>query len=203
MTTSVTDFDFEAERLADLSRGQAHSLDNQLYVQFYKHAELDSFQSKQAGRKIFVEKVYIRILIPANRLNIVEREATDEHKQRFSRQWQAFLKGAEQLISGTPLSEIPGLTKSQELELRALKVETAEQLASIADSTAQLLGTGGPELKRRAQVYLATRSGNEKLVEELNEVKRQLAELIAQKAAVPVESAKVTVTSSEPKPLTK
>jgi nucleotidyltransferase/DNA polymerase involved in DNA repair len=198
MNISVSDFDFEAERLADLSRGQAHSLDSQLHAQFYKHAELNAFKSREQGRKIFEEKVYIRILIPANRLNIIEREASDMDKQRFRRQWEAFLKGAEQLVSGTPLSEIPGITKSQELELRSLKVETAEQLAGIADSTVQLLGTGGPELKRRAQVYLATRSGNEKLVEELNEVKRQLAELVAAKAAVPVEAAKVTVTSDTP-----
>ena len=198
MSTSVSDFEFEAERLTELAKGQSHSLDASLHAQFYKHAELNSFASKQAGRKIFDEKVYIRILIPANRLNIIEREASEEDRQRFAKQYRAFLAGAEQLVSGTPLSEIPGLTAAQVFELKALKVETAEQLAGLPDSTAQLLGTGGPELKRRAQVYITTRSGNEALVEEVAELRRKLAELTAEKAALVPDRAEVKITSPAP-----
>jgi hypothetical protein len=199
MSTS-TDFDFELERVNELAKQQAHSLDNQLHVQFFKHAELNSARTKAEGRKIFEEFVYVRILIPANRLNIIERRATDEDKMRFARQYTAFIQGAEQLAAGTSLDQIPGLTAAQVLELRALKVDTVEQLAGLADSTAQLLGTGGADLKRRAALYLAKATGGEKLLAENEDLRRQLAELIAKQAVVPPggAGAAVTITSGQP-----
>lgn len=178
---SSSDFDFEADRLNALSSQQANSLDAQLYVQFYRHAELNSFQTREQGRKIFEECVYIRILIPANRLNIIERRATDEDKLRFSRQYTQFLDKGESLQIGTPLSEFPGMSPAQVLELRHLKVETVEQLAGIPDTTAQLMGTGGQELKQRAIKFLDRSANAEKLSDEVRDLRRQLDALLAER----------------------
>lgn len=182
---TYTDFDFELDRIGDMAKQQAHSLDAQLKVQFYKHAELNSFASRPVeeggqGRKIFVEKVYVRILMPANRLNIVEREATAIDRQRFARQFHQFLAGEEQLSSGTPLSELPTISASQVLELKALKVDTVEQLANMPDNVIQLLGVGGAELKRRASTYLARAASNETLVAESASLKATNVALQAQ-----------------------
>lgn len=198
---SFTDFDFEADRMHEMAAGQGHKLDAQLHVQFYKHAELDSFQTQAQGRKIFNEHVYVRILMPANRLNVIERRATDEDRARFRKQFIAFVQGGEQLASGTPLSELPTISAAQVLELKALKVDTIEQLAGMADTTAQLLGTGGPELKARAVRYLDRAANAEELSSEVRELKAQLAELMAaQKAAAAANPAPtVTVTTSLPK----
>jgi hypothetical protein len=195
--SGFSDFDFELDRVNELAKQQAHSLDNQLHVQFFKHAELNSARTKAEGRKIFEEFVYIRILIPANRLNIIERRVTEDDKTRFARQYTAFLQGAEQLSSGTPLDQIPGLTAAQVLELRALKVDTVEQLAGMADSTAQLLGTGGPDLKRRASLFLARVTGGERLLEENERLKAELAALVNKLAQTPAgtETGGVTVTA--------
>lgn len=181
---SVSDFDFEAERLGKLSSQQAQSLDSQLYVQFYKHAELNSFQTKVQGRKIFEEYVYLRILIPANRLNIIERRATDEDKIRFQRQYTQFLDKGECLQVGTPLDSLPNLSQSQVLELRHLKVETVEQLAGIPDTTVQLLGTGGQELKQRALKFLDRTANSEVLSEQVRDLQKQLALLMTDRSKV-------------------
>lgn len=198
---SSSDFDFEADRLNALSSQQAQSLDSQLYVQFYRHAELNSFQTREQGRKIFDECVYVRILIPANRLNIIERRATDEDKLRFSRQYGQFLDKGETLQVGTPLSELPGMSAAQVLEMRHLKVETVEQLAGIPDTTAQLLGIGGQELKQRAQKFLDRHANSEHLSEEVRELRSQLAVLMAERGAKVSEadtSVKVSATAVAP-----
>ena len=181
---SVSDFDFEAERLTALSSQQAQVLDGQLYIQFYRHAELNSFQTREQGRKIFEEYVYIRILIPANRLNIIERRATDEDKLRFQRQYKQFLDKGETLQIGTPLDNLPNLSQAQVLELRHLKVETIEQLAGIPDTTAQLLGVGGQELKQRALKFLDRTANSEQLSDQVRELQKQLATLMAERAQV-------------------
>lgn len=174
-----TDFDFEMGELVRLSQQDAHKLDNQLHVQFYRHAELNSAESVKAGRKIFEEKVYIRIMAPANRLNVIERAASDQDKLRFSRQYEAFMAGLEQLSVGTPVSEVGGISPAQVLELRALKVDTVEQLAGMPDTTVQLLGIGGQELKRRASAFLARSQGTEALVSQNQDLQKQISELTA------------------------
>ena len=205
-TPSYTDFDFESARLEQLSSQQAHGLDSQLHVQFYKHAEQNSFQTREQGRKIFDECVYVRILSPANRLLIIERRVTDDDKLRFSKQYGQFLEKGESLQVGTPLSEFPGLSPAQVLEMRHLKVETVEQLAGIPDTTAQLLGTGGQELKQRAIKYLARSANSEQLSEQVLELQKQLAVLMAERAATgatAVKSAVVTTTAILPTVLSK
>lgn len=176
---SSTDFDFEAEQLNNLASQQAWKLDHQLNVQFYKHAELNSAKSKVENRKVFEDKVYVRILIPANRLNVIEREATQEDRLRFAKQFQAFVERGEQLQNGSALDQLPFLTKAQILELRALKIETVEQLAGVPDTTVQLLGTGGMTLKQRAIQFLDERKSNSALAEQNRSLVEQIAELRA------------------------
>lgn len=196
---SSTDFDFEAGRLMDLSSQQAWKLDSSLNVQFYKHAELNTFESKQAGRKIFDEHVYIRILTPANRLNVIERRATDEDRQRFARQFRAFMERGEQLMSGTPLSELPGMSPGRILEFNALKVETVEQLAGMPDSTVQLLGTGGSTLKQLAVRFLDERANSKELSAENREMRARISELeklVKDRLGAPADGPKIAVSDT-------
>jgi hypothetical protein len=172
-----TDFEFEMGELTRLANQDAYKLDDQLHVQFYRHAEQNSFRSREEGRKIFEEKVYIRIMSPADRLSVVERAATDQDKLRFSRQYEAFMAGLEQLSVGTPVSELGGISPAQVLELRALKVDTVEQLAGMPDTTVQLLGIGGQDLKRRAAAFLARTQNVDALAAQNVDLQKQISEL--------------------------
>ncbi len=198
---SSTDFDFEAGRLNDLASQQAWKLDAGLNVQFYKHAELNTWQSQEQGRKVFDEHVYIRILTPANRLNVIERRATDEDRQRFARQFRHFVERGEQLLSGTPLSELPGMSQGRVLEFAALKVTTVEQLAGMPDSTVQLLGTGGTSLKQLAVRFLDERANSKELSAENREMRARIAELeklVHDRLATPADGAEIKVTAANP-----
>lgn len=177
MEQSLSDFEFEAKQLNALATQQTYKLDHQLHVQFYRHAELNAFKSKSEGRKIFEDYVYVRILAPANTRSVFEGRATDEHKERFAKQYRAFLANQEQLQSGTPLHELPSITTGQVAELKHLKVETVEQLSTITDQSAQLLGTGGIELKQRAIRWLDERKNNAALAADNRDLAERVKEL--------------------------
>lgn len=207
---SFTDFEFEGDRMAEVAKGQLHKLDAALHVQFYKHAELNTFKSGPIekggeGRKVFDEHVYIRILMPANRLNIVERRATEEDRARFRAQFLKFVQTGENLVSGTPLNQLPGISPSQVLELNALKVTTVEQLAMMPDSTMQLLGTGGQTQKQAAIKYLDRTANavelsakNRELSAELQELRAQLDQLMAGKEKAEAAAELPTVRVGQP-----
>jgi uncharacterized protein YigA (DUF484 family) len=87
------------------------------------------------------------------------------------------MEKGETLQFGTPLDQLPTITASQVLELRALKIETVEQLSNMPDNTVQLLGTGGQELKQRAIRFLDRAASNEQLSEQVRALQRELVEL--------------------------
>ncbi len=180
---SVTDFEEEYSKLHDIAVLPARKLDNQLRVRFYKHAELNSFRSKVEGRKIFEDCIYVEILTPANLKNIINRKATEDDKVRFAAQYTRFLQGMEQLSVGTPISELAGLTTSQIMELRALKVETIEQLAGLPDTTAQILGVGGQTLKQRAIRYMDKTADLTEQGAQIRDLQAQLAALLEERQA--------------------
>lgn len=181
--TSASDFEFEAARAVSLATEPARKMDDQLHVQFYKHAELNAAASREANRKIFDEFVYVRIMAPANRLNVIERRATDDDKLRFGDRYRKFLAGLDQLASGTPIGELPTISPAQVMELRALKVETIEQLSTLPDTTAQLLGTGGQELKQRAIRFLDRTTDATKQGQMIRDLQSQLTALLAEREA--------------------
>ena len=200
---SFTDFELEEARAIEMATQPARKLDHQLNVQFYKHAELNAFESRKQNRKIFDDHIYIRIMAPANRLMMIERRASDEDKLRFPAQYSRFFKGQTQLSSGTPLSELHTISAAQVMELKALNVETIEQLAGIPDTTAQLMGVGGLEIKRRAQRFMDLSTDKTVQGEKIRSLETQLAELLAERAATQAAQATaqptVKITPSAPK----
>jgi hypothetical protein len=115
----------------------------------------------------------------------------DDHKERFPRQWLYYQmqqsEGAAAQI-GTPLSQwnkdAPDeINRDQIAELNILKFVTVEQLALASDAQLQRVGMGGIGLRDRARLYLNRKNRNETNAE-LEDTKKQLAELQAQMAAL-------------------
>lgn len=99
-----------------------HGGDNELFVEFYHNAEYDAD--------------FIRIQSPGDKLMITDTQATQDHKLRFARQWEAYQKGAAQFGSETPLEELPFINTGLRRQLNAIGVFTAENLANISDENA-------------------------------------------------------------------
>lgn len=87
--------------------------------------------------------------------------------------------------SGTPLEEWPTLDVQQRADLRAMNIHYVEQLADASDGALVNLGMGARALKQKAQAFLAAARGQapiDRLVEENDELKRQMAILSQQVA---------------------
>jgi hypothetical protein len=116
--------------------------DARLAVQFYKKSMKQEDASNEAGRPIFKEFDFVRIMIPGDNLTEIDTYANDSHKQRFPRQWAHYqnqVVGHEDII-GTPIDQWPQVTRSQADELRGLKFHTVESIADCSDQQLQRIG---------------------------------------------------------------
>ena len=116
--------------------------DSRLAVQFYKKSMKQEDASNEAGRPIFKEFDFVRIMIPGDNLTEIDTYAQESHKQRFPRQWAHYqnqVAGHEDIV-GTPLDQWPQVTRSQAEELRGLKFYTVEAIADCSDQQLQRIG---------------------------------------------------------------
>lgn len=160
-----------------------------IYAQFSIEPVEQPFKSKEAGRPIFEDREFVRIVIAGDKNSEVYREATDNDKDRFHEVYSRFKKGAQgrEQITGTPLSQWTLLRPSQIKELEAIEIYTVEGLAALSDTMKQNLGMGAHELVAQAKAYLdAAANGsaaaklaaeNEGLKADIADLQRQIAEL--------------------------
>jgi hypothetical protein len=165
-----------------------YRMDASLAVKIYNHPVQDKAASEEAGRPIFKEMPFIRIQTPGDNLCIPVRPIMEMDKQRFPEHWRKFLAREDQTVIGTPLSEWGGVTRSQIEEMKFFNIYTVEQLAALADSNTQNM-RGLQTLKQKAGTYLeasdknATTSALTTARTEIDELKAQMAELLAAKPA--------------------
>ena len=168
-----------------------------LVVPFFKSmAQHDEQASKAAGRPIYrdMEIVEVRIAgdrnfaptFPAHAMwrRIDGDEVT--YAQRWPKQFERFKENQTQVADGTPLSELPFLTESKRMELRGLKVYTAEALASLDGKNLQALGQNGRTLKNQAEAYLKKAEGTSQTVALVAEVENLKAQLAQMQGAAPM-----------------
>lgn len=171
--------------------------DEKLFVQFFKSPVMMEHKSEQEGRPIYEERLFIRIIVPGDNTNVVEREAWDGDKARFPRQWKHFeAMGDSAAVEGTAIEHWPAMNRAQVEEFKALRFYTVESIANASDSQLQRLGMGGMGFRAKAQAYLAAAkdtalvqhqaaelerrdSENAELKRQIAEQGRQIAELAA------------------------
>lgn len=143
--------------------------DENLYAEFYIKPVKQNFASEEAGRPIFADVVYVKIMTPSDQLTQIDTIAREDHKARFPRQWAYFQNkqaGVQQVV-GTPVGEWPQLTASAAEELRALKFFTVELIANANDGQLQkigmIAGMSPHSLRDKARAFLnlATDSAEE------------------------------------------
>lgn len=133
----------------------------------------DEYASKKAGRPIFTDMEVIKIRFAADKQKVavfpahdIDPEATREQGQpvtyamRYNSQYLAFKNQTTQTLGGTPVEELPFLTQSRRMELKALNVHTAEALAALDGTPLKQIGPGGRDLKNQAQAYLDNAAGS-------------------------------------------
>lgn len=137
-----------------------HGTDAGLFVQFYLEAVKDEEATTQAGRPIFQDKEYIKIIPVGDKNTVVCEPVTDEFRFRWPQQYAAFKAQQHQPQEGTPLEQWPPLTKSQVMTFKAANVHTVEQLVNVSDVNLANLGMGARDIREKAIAYLKNAEGS-------------------------------------------
>lgn len=128
--------------------------DRGVWPRFYMDTISDEPESRRQGRRCFKEEERVEIYMPGNNLNIPVFRVTDEHRERWPKQYEAFKAGLEPPTDGIPLEEWPALNRSQILELKYLNFRTVEDIVNASDTSLQRIGMGARILKERAKAFV-------------------------------------------------
>lgn len=163
--------------------------DEQSLVRFYRHPELSKFQSDSAGLPVYVDVEMISVIQPGEK-DETKVLATEWHRRRFPRQYEAFKQGLEQTQTGTPLDHLFPSEPSTILTLKSFNIHTVQQLAGVSDTAINNLPMGR-SLVDRAKVYLQSATGGQPF-HQMEAMQRQIEELKAalaeQQATAPAET---------------
>lgn len=156
--------------------------DSSLFVEFYDEAVYNKNQSDTQGRAIYDKQIFCKIIFPADRLKTFIEKVKEEddmhgpaHKNRFPKQWAAYLAQHEQVPDGMPLEQWAPMTKQRIKELKTLHIHTVEAIAGLNDQNGPNIGLDWRKLRDMA---VATLKPNDAAAE-ISRLHKQLAELTA------------------------
>ena len=132
-----------------------HDPNQGVYALFYSRAVQNNALSRDEGRPVFVDRDYVKVIIPADKHATVDRPARDEDKQHWPREWAKYEAGQHEAVTGTPLAALSWLMPSQIKSLEAVDVLSVEHLAAVSDGNLKNLGMGGRDMRERAKNFLA------------------------------------------------
>ena len=166
----------------DAETGMEFTFDNKDTCRplFRMEAKQNKAKTLTEGRPIFDQVPFVTIISPGDTKNVPDTKVLDEHRQRWPKQWEAFQKGLEQPINGTPINQWPILNNAQVKELQALNIYTIEEVASLSDGDTQQT-TGLMTLKQQAIAHLSSSKDDGVVYEALDKVEKlteQMAALI-------------------------
>lgn len=166
-----------------------------LHVQFYPGKLPNEFRSGQTGKPEFDLVDFVRVTVPGDQLNVVDRPVREQDKHEWPRQWSAYKTNTSYRPSeGTPVEDWPRLDVATVASLKALEFHTVEQIAEASDAAIQRVGMGCYEMRDRAAAYvksakdsaLAQRQADQlrEKDQEITDLKETLARLGARLEAV-------------------
>jgi hypothetical protein len=160
--------------------------DGKLFVQFYRKPVLNAAKSTEAGRAIYEERDFIKIMVPGDKLNIIDRQVNELDAARFAARYEKWKLGQGNAVEGTPLSSMPKMTPTKVEEYRYFGIHTVEQLAQANDNVGKNFFSFNED-KRAAKAFVELAKGNaplEKMNEELKSRDSKIEELQAQIEAI-------------------
>ncbi len=157
--------------------------EDKMFVEFYSDAIELKFQSEQEGRPVYQEVPFVKIMIPGDPNNIIERVASKEDQMKYPKAWARFQNSESQGQIGTPLEQWPQINRAQVKEAKYYEVHTVEAMAGLSDTHCMNMGMGFMELRTKAQAYLAAAKDSAAVTAQAAEnetLKSMIADLQAQ-----------------------
>ena len=178
--------DFDVADFEDRTRS-----DPKAFVRFMLLPKQNAAKSAEAGRPIFEDIEYVEIITPGNDTNRPVLKVTNIERRRFATQYRQWKEaGRADFTTGTVLTEVPWLTRSQVEELAHSRIRTLEQLASVSDDVCGRI-MGLYELKRKAVDHMKAAESAAPLEALRAQVEEQAAENAALRQAVEEQAAQI------------
>lgn len=166
--------------------------DSQLLVKFKVHSELSQHKSKLRGCPVYDDVEVVEIRNPGEKEPIIVA-ADDFHKRRFPKQYEAFKKGIENFVGGTPLDLLFPASPSTVNQLKAFNIYSIQQLSTISDSAMEQIPMGR-SLADKAKAYLRDAGAGQShhAMEAMKAQIEQLKAMIADAGITPPETPAMT-----------
>jgi hypothetical protein len=184
------------------------------HPRFYMDTIQDKAKSEAEGMPRFRNVEMVEVMIPGDRLNTPVFQVTDVHRKRWPQAYKAFRENQEAPVEGTPLDQLPGMTKARVLELQYFHIRTIEQLAGMPDDLLmKAAAMDGRALRDKAKRWVDAAQGNaseERLAAEIRardekiasmeQTQAQMQEAIARLTAQAQAGNVATTTPAAPSP---
>jgi hypothetical protein len=156
---------------------------------FFIEAIPDDKATEAAGAVRMYEQEMVRIQVAGDMLNVATAPVDSAIKERFAAQYEAFkTKRQARHIEGTPLKNWPMISALRIAEFEAVGIFSVENLAAVSDTNVVKLADGRV-WREKAAAWLASAKDNavsvkyaaenERLRNDLEEMRKQIAELSA------------------------
>lgn len=154
-------------------------------AKFYWKPYLIANASREAGRPIYEDRVYVEIAVAGMAKQIVNRPVQDRDKVRFHHEWAAFERGEEAKKTGTPLALWPRVAGQPSMiaMLESQAIFTVEDVAGLPDGRVGALGMGGYKLRDEAKGFIVGAADNAR-ADEAEAIRAENADLKARLAAL-------------------
>lgn len=119
-----------------------------------------NYRSAIEKRPIFIEKIFIKKLVPGDSRLIIDRPMRDTDIEEFPVEWARWEQKKANLIVGTPLAAWGILSETQQAEFRALNIFTIDQFANLSDGAGiQIMGFN--DLRNKARAFISAAKDSE------------------------------------------
>jgi hypothetical protein len=180
-----------------MSNPQQLSQESNLFVSFFSDAIEIKAESEKQGRPVYKDFPFVRIVVPGDVNNIIERKATDADKEKFPKAWARFEASEAEGQEGTPLEQWPQMSRSMVKECKFFEIHTVEQLANLSDINVSRMGMGYMDLRNKAKAYLVAAAGtagetaqaaeNQRLKDMIADLQRQMNDVSEKKRGRPAQ----------------
>lgn len=170
-----------------MSNPQNMQAESNLFVSFYTEAIELKAESEKQGRPVYRDVPFIKIVVPGDVNNIIERKATKEDEAKFPKAWARYKAQESDAHEGTPLEQWPQMSRSLVKEAKFFEIHTVEQLAGLSDINVSKMGMGYLELRNKAKAWLTAAAGTASETAQAAEnqrLKDMIADLQAQMSAL-------------------
>lgn len=151
--------------------GAEHAQDG-VIPRFYMRAILDELKTEKEGHPIYRDVEWVDVTILGSNATKPSLRVTDEHRQRWSRQYAAFVDGREYIEKGYVLSEWQKMQPALVATLKAQGIHTVEQFAQLGLPQVKMLGS--VDLWEQAKKIAAGRDEKQEQLDELLEANKAL-----------------------------